>query len=92
MPAGKFNYSVAIPLRRLTLDLSGISAGRRFVDATHTGYLGAYSDATLRLGYPLGERSTVFVLLDNLLNRRYEFLRGYPMLGINAAGGFTLKF
>ena len=92
VPANKFNYSVEIPMRRFTADLSGISAGRRFTDTTHTSYLGEYTDATLRLSYSLSEHSTVFALVDNLLNRRYEFIPGYPMPGINAAGGFTLKF
>jgi outer membrane cobalamin receptor len=92
VPGNKFNYSIAIPVRRLTVDFSGISAGRRYADTTHTTYLGSYTDATLRLSHPLGEHSTVFALVDNLLNRRYEFLQGYPMPGINAAGGFTLKF
>ena len=92
VPANKFNYSVEIPVRHLTADFSGISAGQRFTDTTHTSYLGAYTDATLRLSYPLGERATVFALVDNLFNRRYQFLPGYPMPGINAAGGFTLRF
>ena len=92
VPANKFNYSVEIPVRRLTADFSGISAGRRYTGTTHTSYLGEYTDATLRLSYPLREHSTVFALIDNLFNRRYEFLPGYPMPGINAAGGFTLKF
>jgi outer membrane cobalamin receptor len=92
VPAHKFNYSVTVPVRRLTVDFSGISAGRRYADTRHTAYLDGYTDARLRLSHPLGERSTAFVLVDNLLNRRYEFLRGYPMPGINAAAGFTLKF
>jgi outer membrane cobalamin receptor len=92
VPANKFNYSVAVPVRRLRVDFSGISAGRRYSDLTHTAYLGAYTDATLRLSHPLGEHTAVFVLVDNLFNQRYEFLQGYPMPGINAAGGITLKF
>jgi vitamin B12 transporter len=92
VPSNKLNYSVAIPVRRLTVNFSGISAGRRYADTTHTNYLDGYTDATLRLSCPLGEHSTVFVLADNLFNRRYEFLPGYPMPGINAAGGFTLRF
>ncbi len=92
VPANKFNYSVSIPLRRLTVDFSGISVGRRHADTAHTAYLNGYTDGTLRLSYPLAERSTVFALVDNLFNRRYEFLPGYPMPGTNAAGGITLKF
>ncbi|MGA2186477.1 MAG: TonB-dependent receptor [Bryobacteraceae bacterium] len=92
VPANKFNYSVEIPMHRLTADFSGISAGQRYTDTTHPSYLGEYTDATLRLSYPLGERTTVFALVDNLFNRRYQLIPGYPMPGINAAGGFTLKF
>jgi outer membrane cobalamin receptor len=79
-------------MHRLTADFSGISAGQRYTDTTHPSYLGEYTDATLRLSYPLGERTTVFALVDNLFNRRYQLIPGYPMPGINAAGGFTLKF
>jgi outer membrane cobalamin receptor len=92
VPASKFNYSITIPLRRLTADFSGISAGRRYTDTTHTAYMGQYTDARVRLSYPLGEHSTLFALVDNLFDRQYEFLPGYPMPGINATGGFTLKF
>ena len=53
---------------------------------------GSYTDARIRLSYPLGGHSTLFALVDNLLNRQYAFLPGYPMPGINASGGFTLKF
>jgi outer membrane receptor protein involved in Fe transport len=92
VPANKFNYSVEIPVGRLAADFSAISAGRRFTDTTHTTYLGEYTDATLRLSYRLGERTTLFLLADNLLNRSCQLIPGYPMPGINAAGGFTLKF
>jgi len=34
----------------------------------------------------------LFALVDNLFNRRYQLIPGYPMPGINAAGGVTLKF
>jgi len=48
--------------------------------------------AALIEGHQLGEHSTVFALVDNLFNYQYEYLPGCPMPGINAAGGFTLKF
>ena len=92
VPANKFNYSVEVPVRRLTADFSGVSMGRRFDDITHTSYMGGYTNATLRLSYPLGERSTIFAMIDNLFNERYRFIPGYPMPGVTAAGGFTVKF
>ena len=92
VPANKFNYSVTVPVRRLTMDFSGISSGRRAANAKRTTYLDRYTDARLRLSYPLGEHSTLFAQVDNLFDRRYEFLSGYPMPGINATGGVTLRF
>jgi len=41
---------------------------------------------------PVGRRQSYFVMLDNLLNRRYEIVPGYPMPGLNVAGGFSLEF
>jgi iron complex outermembrane receptor protein len=92
IPASKLNYSISLPLRRLTLDFNGITAGRRYASTARTRRLSRYTDARLRLSYPLGEHSTVFALVDNLFDRRYEFISGYPMPGVNATGGLTVKF
>jgi outer membrane cobalamin receptor len=91
VPAHKVNYSLSVPLRRLSLDFSGISAGRRYTDTTHRAYLGGYTSATLRVSYPLGEHWSLFAIADNVFDQHYEFLPGYPMPGVNAFGGFTFK-
>jgi outer membrane cobalamin receptor len=92
VPQNKLNYSIEIPIRRLTANFSGISVGRRPADTTHTSYMSGYTNAALRLSYPLTERSTVFALVDNLFNQRYEFIPGYPMPGTTATGGVTFRF
>jgi hypothetical protein len=30
-------------------------------------------------------------MVDNFIDERYEVVTGYPMPGINAAGGFSLR-
>jgi outer membrane receptor protein involved in Fe transport len=35
---------------------------------------------------------SLFVLVDNLFNRRYEVVTGYPMAGVNALGGIDIHF
>ena len=35
---------------------------------------------------------TAFVSVDNLLDKRYEVLAGYPMPGINASAGLMVTF
>jgi len=41
---------------------------------------------------PIRRRLSVFALVDNLLNRRYEVVTGYPMPGLNAVGGMDIRF
>jgi outer membrane receptor protein involved in Fe transport len=41
---------------------------------------------------PLHRHYSVFATVDNLFNRRYQVVAGYPMPGVNAAGGFDLHF
>ena len=97
------NLAPLVPRQKLTcalewqagwafIDLGATKVGRRFADAGHTAELGPYSVASLRLSLPVRPRYAVFVFLDNLLNRRYQVLPGYPMPGTNATAGFTLSF
>ncbi len=53
---------------------------------------GGYTTANVKMTVPAGKGRQVFVMVDNLLNKRYEVVTGYPMPGVNAAGGFTLEF
>jgi len=48
--------------------------------------------ATLRATLPVSKTVNLFLMLDNLFNRRYEVVPGYPMPGINLMSGFTLSF
>jgi outer membrane cobalamin receptor len=54
--------------------------------------VGGYTIAYFKCTAPVGEHTSLFVTVDNLLNRRYEVISGYVMPGTNAAGGFDLKF
>ena len=47
---------------------------------------------TLKLMVPLGRRWTVFAVVDNFIDEEYQVVTGYPMPGVNAAGGFTVRF
>jgi outer membrane receptor protein involved in Fe transport len=40
----------------------------------------------------VGKRVSAYVSMDNLLNRRYQIIAGYPMPGINATGGLKFRF
>jgi outer membrane cobalamin receptor len=92
VPRAKFNYAVDADFRRVFVNLSGMAVGRLWVNAQRTRQLGGYHVATLKLTAPIGRRYSLFALVENLFDKRYQVVDGYPMPGINAAGGFMLSF
>jgi len=92
VPAHKWSYSLEWDARRAFLHLGGMSVGRRWADLTRQRLLGAYTLATLRASVPLKRGWNLHLTVDNLLNRRYQVLPGYPMPGINALAGMSFQF
>jgi outer membrane cobalamin receptor len=92
VPAHKWNYSVELDAGRAFLHFGGVAVGERWADTGRSSTLAGYTLATLRVTVPVTRRTSVFSLVDNLFNRRYEVVPGYPMPGTNAAGGFTVNF
>lgn len=92
VPSHKLNYSLDLDAGRIFMNLGGTSVVRTWADAARTQQLGEYTVMTLRCTAPLGRKVTAFIMLDNLFNRRYEVVAGYPMPGINAIGGFNFRF
>ncbi len=92
IPGHKWNSSVEIDAGRAYLHLGSTTVGRRWADARRTAQLGGYTTATMKCTVPVKSRQSLFVMLDNLLDRRYEVLPGYPMPGVNLAAGISLEF
>lgn len=92
VPRTKFNYGLDADMKKLFVNISGMAVGRMWVSAQRTRQLGGYHVATVKLTLPFSPRYRVFALVDNLLNKRYQVIDGYPMPGINASGGFMLSF
>jgi outer membrane receptor protein involved in Fe transport len=92
IPRHKLNYSVDWDLRRAFVHLGGMTVGPRWANTSRTSQLGGYTLATLKFTVPAGKNLSVSVFADNLLDRRYEVVTGYPMPGINAMGGIDLRF
>lgn len=66
--------------------------GQRWRDAQHNRTLEAYTLGSLKMTIPLNQQWRLTAMVDNLFNQSYQVVTGYPMPGINAAGGFTLSF
>lgn len=92
IPGHKWNAAVDIDAGKAFLHLGATTTGKRWTTSARTAQLGGYTYATLKCTVPVGRRQSYFVMLDNLLNRRYEVVPGYPMPGLNVAGGFSLEF
>ena len=92
LPRQKLNYAVEFNAGRAFFHLGGMSVGRRWANTGRTAELAAYTLGTLKCTVPVRDRVSLFVMVDNLFDRRYEVVTGYPMPGINAVGGFNLHF
>jgi outer membrane cobalamin receptor len=91
-PQNRLIYSLDLDARRLYFSLGGSTVGRTFSGARQTLPVGGYTLASFKCTAPVGEHTSLFVMADNLFNRRYEVLSGYVMPGLNAAAGMDLRF
>jgi iron complex outermembrane receptor protein len=92
VPAHKWNYSVEFDAGRAFMQFSGMTVGKRWADAQHSAIMPGFAVATLRTTLPLTRTVSWYAMLDNLFDRRYEVVPGYPMPGINLMTGFSLNF
>jgi outer membrane cobalamin receptor len=92
IPGHKWNASIDYDAGKAYLHVGATTVGRRWSNTGRTAQLGGYTSATLKCTVPVSKRQTLFVMLDNLLDHRYEVVPGYPMPGLNASGGFSLEF
>lgn len=91
VPRHKATYTAEIDLRRAYFHIGGMTVGSRWADNSKTTELEGYTTPAFKLMIPVSDRLTVFGTVDNLFNQDYQVITGYPMPGVNAAGGFTLK-
>ncbi len=92
VPRHKATYAVEFDFGRAFLHLGGMSVGSRWADARRVTELDRYTVPVVKLTAPLGRRWTLFAMVDNFTDARYEVITGYPMPGINATGGLTVRF
>jgi len=92
VPAHKWNTALNIDAGKAFLHLGATTVGERWANTAKTAKLDGYSNVTMKCTVPAGSGRSLFFMVDNLLDRSYQVVSGYPMPGINAAGGFTLEF
>jgi iron complex outermembrane receptor protein len=92
VPGDKANLALDADLRRAFLHVGVQAVGKRYEDTTHAAQLGGYTEASVKLSVPVTKKLSFFSTADNLFDHRYQVLTGYPMPGINGAGGFVLHY
>jgi outer membrane cobalamin receptor len=92
VPENKLIYSLDVNWGRAFVSFGGSTIGRTWADAVRTLRLSGYTVARLKCTFLMARHWSVFATVDNLFNQGYQEIAGYPMPGINAAGGFKLTF
>jgi iron complex outermembrane receptor protein len=92
IPGHKVNYGIDWDLGKTWLHFGGVTVGPMWANPQRNGRLGGFTLVTLKWTLPVAKHYSVFATVDNLFNRRYQVVAGYPMPGVNAAGGFDLHF
>ena len=69
-----------------------MTVNSRWANTRKTSKLDGYTVPTVKLMVPVNHQWTVFAIVDNFIDEDYQVVTGYPMPGVNAAGGFTLRF
>jgi iron complex outermembrane recepter protein len=92
VPSTKLNYGADVNAGRVLVYFGGMLVGERWADTQHSNKLAGYHLAELKVTRPVGEHWRVFTLWDNLFDRSYSVVPGYPMPGVNAMGGLSLSF
>jgi iron complex outermembrane receptor protein len=92
VPSNKLNYGVDVNAGKAFVYFGGMVVGERWANAQHSLKLAGYLLGELKVTVPVGEHWRVFTLVDNLFNREYSVVPGYPMPGINATGGLSVSF
>jgi outer membrane receptor protein involved in Fe transport len=92
IPSHKLNYSLDLDAGRAYIHFGGMTVGPRWADIQRTWQLAGFTVASLKFTIPVRRNFSVFGLVDNLFNRHYEVVTGYPMPGVNALGGIDIHF
>ncbi|HXJ87653.1 MAG TPA: TonB-dependent receptor [Candidatus Binatia bacterium] len=92
VPQNRATLGVDWDAKRAFIHVGLQAVGRRYTDESHTAQMGAYPLASAKVTVPVHRNFDVLVMVDNLFDHNYQVLPGYPMPGVNAAGGVSIHF
>ena len=74
------------------IDVNGVVPNQFTSTENAKKSLPAYLDLNLNADYKINKNFTVFVMGNNLLNKKYEHYLGYKVLGAQVLGGIRIAF
>ena len=74
------------------IDIDGVVPNQFTSTENAKKSLPAYLDLNLNADYKINKNFTVFVMGNNLLNKKYEHYLGYKVLGAQVLGGIRIAF
>jgi len=92
-PKHKFSSGISYKNTHGTkLHLTGQYVTKRFTNTSNTDHLDDYFTAGLDLQQKLRKDLKVFISLDNIFNRKYQRVKGYPLPGFSVMSGLEWEF
>ncbi len=92
-PKHKVNLSLSYHgLAGFNIGLEGQFVDRRFDNASNTIYAKRYYILAIKVSKDINKNLNLFFNIKNLLNKKYQKIRDYPMPGFSFTSGIKLEF
>ena len=92
-PKHKFDFSLKYEnLNGFIFEIKGQFTDKRFYNADNSIKVKRFFILGLDVSKRINDNSTLYISIDNLLDRKYQVLRNYPMPGFSITGSLKLEF
>lgn len=92
-PRNKVDLTIAYKnTKGLKINFKGQYTDKRFTNADNTSYVKKFFVFGANLSQEIGEHFTFYTSIDNIFNRKYQVMQGYPMPGFSITGGIKADF
>jgi outer membrane receptor for ferrienterochelin and colicins len=92
-PKHKFDFSLKYEnLNGFIFELKGQFTDKRFYNADNTIKVKRFFILGIDVSKKIKDNFTFFISIDNLLDKKYQIMRNYPMPGFSITSGLKLEF
>jgi len=91
-PSDILESNLQIEADRFTFEIIGRYQNKRYYEENNSQQLPAFGVLETKLFYSLTKYAKIFLTVENLADKTYEIVKGYPSPGRRFFGGINLKF